>query len=65
VTRENLTWGYGQHACPGRFFAANEIKLMLARILMDYDLRLPEGMTAKDVQDYFTPNTMLVRRIKV
>ncbi|KAH7320704.1 cytochrome P450 [Stachybotrys elegans] len=65
ATRENLTWGYGQHACPGRFFASNEIKLILARVLTTFDLKLPEGMTAKEIQDYFTPNTMLVRRIGV
>lgn len=41
VTKENTTFGYGKHACPGRFFAANEIKLILARILLQYDVRLP------------------------
>lgn len=24
---DNLTFGYGKHACPGRFFAGNEIKV--------------------------------------
>jgi len=36
---ENLTWGYGKHACPGRFFAANEIKLLLALIIMRFDFK--------------------------
>lgn len=44
VTKENTTFGFGRHACPGRFFAANEIKLILARILLQYDLRFPEGV---------------------
>jgi cytochrome P450 len=43
VTKENMGFGYGPHACPGRFFAANEIKLILARLLLRYDLRLPDG----------------------
>lgn len=43
VTKENMSFGYGPHACPGRFFAANEIKLIVARMLLQYDIRLPEG----------------------
>ncbi|KAF2094280.1 cytochrome P450 [Rhizodiscina lignyota] len=33
-------FGYGRHACPGRFFAGNEIKLILVKILMSYDIKL-------------------------
>ncbi|KAH6674999.1 cytochrome P450 [Halenospora varia] len=36
-------FGHGHHACPGRFFASNEIKLLLAHMLMYYDWKLPEG----------------------
>ncbi|KUI73673.1 Ent-kaurene oxidase [Cytospora mali] len=43
VTKENMGFGYGRHACPGRFFAATEIKLLLARILLEYDLKMPDG----------------------
>lgn len=32
---------------PGRFFAANEIKLILARILLEYDIKMPDGMTER------------------
>ncbi|KAH6904404.1 cytochrome P450 [Coprinopsis sp. MPI-PUGE-AT-0042] len=41
-----LFFGYGRAACPGRFFAVNEIKAMLAYILINYDFRLADG--AKD-----------------
>lgn len=47
VTKDFLHFGYGRHACPGRFFAANEIKLILARILLDYDIRMPDGQTER------------------
>ncbi|KAK3937790.1 cytochrome P450 [Diplogelasinospora grovesii] len=47
VTKENMGFGYGRHACPGRFFAANEIKLIMARLLLDYDVKMPEGQTAR------------------
>lgn len=39
ITPSNLLFGYGRHACPGRFFAANELKMIVARILLDYDVR--------------------------
>lgn len=34
-----LAFGHGKHACPGRFFASAEIKLMLAYIIMNYDVQ--------------------------
>ncbi|KAF8906747.1 cytochrome P450 [Gymnopilus junonius] len=43
-----LTFGTGRHACPGRFFAAMELKTMLAHILMTYDVKLPDGCSRPD-----------------
>jgi cytochrome P450 len=34
-----LSFGHGRHACPGRFFAAAEMKLLLAYIIMNYDVK--------------------------
>ncbi|CAL1694068.1 unnamed protein product [Somion occarium] len=34
-----ITFGHGKHACPGRFFAANELKAMLAHTVMNYDVK--------------------------
>ncbi|KAI0536033.1 cytochrome P450 [Xylaria digitata] len=34
-----LSFGHGEHACPGRFFASNEIKIILCHMLMKYDWR--------------------------
>ncbi|KAJ3533491.1 hypothetical protein NMY22_g7312 [Coprinellus aureogranulatus] len=39
-TLHTLTFGYGRHACPGRFFAAQEMKLLIAYFLIHYDLKL-------------------------
>ncbi|KAB5577915.1 cytochrome P450 [Coniochaeta sp. 2T2.1] len=33
-----LVFGHGRSACPGRFFAANELKLMMAYLLVNYDM---------------------------
>ncbi|KAL3471463.1 cytochrome P450 [Aspergillus californicus] len=36
----HMGFGYGKHACPGRYFAADEIKILLCHILLMYDVRL-------------------------
>ncbi|KAF6835727.1 ent-kaurene oxidase [Colletotrichum plurivorum] len=43
----SLTFGYGRHACPGRFFAVNEIKMILATTLANYDIKMEEGCTER------------------
>jgi len=40
----DITFGVGRHACPGRFFASNEIKVVLVELLKRFDVGLgPEG----------------------
>jgi cytochrome P450 len=39
----SLHFGHGKFACPGRFFASNEIKLIMSRLLLAYDFKFPEG----------------------
>ncbi|KAH8599968.1 putative cytochrome P450 [Bisporella sp. PMI_857] len=41
--KECLNWGHGVHACPGRFFAANEIKIIMIYLLMNYEVKMPDG----------------------
>ena len=36
-------FGYGPHACPGRFFATNEIKMLLARLILEFDFKNEDG----------------------
>lgn len=40
---QHLAFGHGMHACPGRFFAANELKIALTHILLKYDFKLVAG----------------------
>ncbi|KAE8353591.1 cytochrome P450 [Aspergillus coremiiformis] len=42
TSEEHLAFGHGMHACPGRFFAANEIKIFLIHLLMKYDWKFAE-----------------------
>ena len=38
-----LGFGYGKHACPGRFFAVNELKIAMCYLLMLYEWKFPHG----------------------
>ncbi|KAF9000036.1 cytochrome P450 [Hymenopellis radicata] len=37
-----LGFGHGKLACPGRFFAAMELHLMLAHVVLQYDVKYPD-----------------------
>jgi Cytochrome P450 len=39
----NMSFGAGRYACPGRFFASMELKLLLAQLLLQFDFRFPPG----------------------
>jgi cytochrome P450 len=42
TSTEHFGFGHGVHACPGRFFAANEVKILLIHLLMKYDWKFAE-----------------------
>ncbi|KAJ7132658.1 cytochrome P450 [Mycena filopes] len=47
---DHLPYGTGKHACPGRFFAATELKAMLAHVVLDYDVKAEvEGVRPPDI----------------
>lgn len=69
ASAEHLGFGYGHHACPGRFFAANEIKIVLCHLLLKYDWKLAPGTDTRPfVMGLFrnvNPNVrLMVRRRK-
>ncbi|KAF1952224.1 cytochrome P450 [Byssothecium circinans] len=35
----HLPFGHGRHACPGRFFVAHELKMMIGHLLIHYDIK--------------------------
>ncbi|KAJ0368801.1 hypothetical protein COL26b_010686 [Colletotrichum chrysophilum] len=47
VGQTSLNFGFGRHVCPGRFFASVEIKMIVAIILMNFDILLAEGETER------------------
>ncbi|MCJ1250222.1 hypothetical protein MMC30_007448 [Trapelia coarctata] len=48
VSAKSLGFGYGRFACPGRVFAAAQLKLVLGLLISEYDFAFPE--TAKGVR---------------
>ncbi|KAI3558777.1 ent-kaurene oxidase [Colletotrichum abscissum] len=46
---EHLGFGHGLHACPGRFFASNEVKVALCHLLLKYDWKLAPGSPSEPV----------------
>ncbi|KAG8169700.1 hypothetical protein KVR01_000445 [Diaporthe batatas] len=38
-----LTWGSGRWACPGRFFANMTAKILLVKLLDEYEYKFPKG----------------------
>ncbi|KAK7222842.1 hypothetical protein V2G26_010845 [Clonostachys chloroleuca] len=44
VSPRDLEWGYGRHACPGRYMAEVAIKLVMIQILLRFELKNPEGI---------------------
>ncbi|KAI1408726.1 cytochrome P450 [Hypoxylon sp. FL1857] len=42
-TVNHFAFGYGKHACAGRFFAANSLKVILCHLLVKYEWKLVPG----------------------
>ena len=67
----HLGFGHGRHACPGRFFAANESKVLLCHLLMKYDWKVAPGAPTEPVSSGFRlapnpkGNLMVRKRLQV
>jgi len=48
VNSEFVAFGQGRHACPGRYFASAEMKLVLAHIVSTYDVKLMDDVRPPD-----------------
>lgn len=63
----NLTFGYGNQACPGRFLGVAEIQMLLARLLTEFDFKYPEGKSMPrtmgvDENVFLDPSARLLMR---
>ena len=50
TSAQHMGFGHGQHACPGRFFASNEIKIALAHLLLKYDWEADPAETSPNIE---------------
>jgi cytochrome P450 len=50
IDKHMLHFGAGRHACPGRWFAGAEIKLIMATLILQYDMKLKDGVRPKSIQ---------------
>ncbi|KAG1757776.1 cytochrome P450 [Suillus lakei] len=59
-----IPFGYGHHACPGRFFASSVMKAMMAYLVLNYDIKLEkEGERPPD--EWFMMNCSPNRKAEV
>lgn len=60
VTTDSVGFGYGKHACPGRTYVSQEMKVILAHILLKYDLKFPDGYQPQGLNNGFDSLTDLM-----
>lgn len=63
----SLSFGYGGQSCPGRYFAVAEIKMILMRLLLEFEFAYPEGASRPEVRFadenvFMDPNAKLLMR---
>ncbi|KAJ5205664.1 Cytochrome P450 [Penicillium cf. griseofulvum] len=51
TSTEHFVFGHGVHACPGRFFAANETKILLLHFLLKYDWKVESGGRPPNIEN--------------
>ncbi|KAM0548758.1 hypothetical protein ACHAPJ_009754 [Fusarium lateritium] len=68
VSKNEVGFGYGRHACPGRFLSETISKLFLAELVQQYEVKMPAGqgrLKNEEFQDIVEPDPhgeILMRR---
>ena len=57
VGENSINFGAGAHACPGRYYASQEMKMVIAQLLLDFEIEWPEGKSRPPcmIRDFQTP----------
>lgn len=53
ISDDFLAFGGGAHACPGRFLAAYEIKIMIIELLTHFEMKFAEGQKGRPGSIYY------------
>jgi hypothetical protein len=56
--------GHGRDSCPGRFFAATVLKVIITHLLLNYDLRFLPG-SKRPKNRYYGPTVAVDRMAEV
>ncbi|KAG2417906.1 hypothetical protein HFD88_001005 [Aspergillus terreus] len=65
---DNINFGHGLWACPGRHFASSQMKVVLAHLLLNYDIKLPNQMEKPQQQHFglaIVPDTEQMVLLKI
>ncbi|KAF7777679.1 hypothetical protein Agabi119p4_3751 [Agaricus bisporus var. burnettii] len=65
LSLDMIVFGHGRHACPGRFFAVNEIKAIFTYCLLNYDVQFEDGSMERPKNRMFETNIMPNMKAKV
>ncbi|KAL9063655.1 MAG: hypothetical protein Q9161_009356 [Pseudevernia consocians] len=52
IERGNVVWGNGRLTCPGRWYASAMNKLIIASLLVRYEIKFPEGQATRPQSIY-------------
>uniref|UniRef100_A0A093V610 Ent-kaurene oxidase n=1 Tax=Talaromyces marneffei PM1 TaxID=1077442 RepID=A0A093V610_TALMA len=58
ISLESMEFGLGKDACPGRFFATNQIKIILAHLIFHYDIALEKPEAGRPKNFMFEVNVL-------
>ncbi|GME48301.1 Cytochrome P450 [Neofusicoccum parvum] len=56
TSADHMGFGYGRQACPGRFFASNQIKIAIVHLLLNYDWRFVGKQPESVIQSEHIPD---------
>ncbi|KAF5365278.1 hypothetical protein D9758_005353 [Tetrapyrgos nigripes] len=62
---EYVLFGGGRHACPGRFFAVNELKLLVSHVLVTFDVAFEPGKDPAPLYEWYADMCVPNRNIIV
>ncbi|KAI1823899.1 cytochrome P450 [Xylaria intraflava] len=67
VSANNLAFGYGTHACPGRFFAIRLVKMVVLTLLLNYEIEWDGHVSCRPkptwIEGQYIPNGS--QRVKI
>ncbi|KAF9008067.1 cytochrome P450 [Cyathus striatus] len=64
-TLEYLAFGHGRTVCPGRLYAVAELKIILAHMLCNFDIKLEDGQTTRPDNEWIESDILPNRNAKI